>query len=368
MKLADAYDFVVKRDDLRSASTLPLTSADEVELAPGQVLLRVDNFSITANNVTYAAMGEAMNYWDFFPAPEGLGRVPVWGYCEVARSDVEGVPVGSRIYGYMPISSYFVVEPTDISDTGFVDGSAHRTHLPAIYNRYGFVTPEGGDTPEREPYIALFGPLFATSYLLADWLDDGGFGEAKRAVLSSASSKTALALAFLLQRDHGDEITVVGLTSAGNVAFTEGTGLYDEVVAYDDLEKIDGTDATAYLDFAGRAELRARVHAHFGENLLSSTAVGITDWEELVPDPDAEPLAGPKPGFFFAPDRFAKRNKEWGAAEVRRRITESQNEFIDHSKSWMTIRTGQGPAEIETTLLAFLDGRVDPSEGWSVRP
>ena len=366
--MADAYDFVVKRDDLRSASTLPQPAADEVNLAPGQALLRVDNFSITANNVTYAAMGEAMSYWEFFPAPEGHGRIPVWGYCEVIRSEAEGVPVGHRIYGYMPISSHFVVEPTEASETGFVDGSAHRAELPAIYNRYGFVTAETGDTPEREPYIALFGPLFATSYLLADWLDDGGLGDAKRAVLSSASSKTALALAFLLQRDHGDSVEVVGLTSPGNAAFVEGTGLYDRVVAYDDLDGIEADAPTAYLDFGGNAALRSRVHTRFGDSLVNSTVVGAADWEELAPPEDADPLPGPHPGFFFAPDRFAKRNGEWGAAEVRRRIAESQNEFIDHSKNWMTIRTGQGPEAIEETLLAFFDGRVDPAEGWSMRP
>ncbi|HTU13627.1 MAG TPA: DUF2855 family protein [Solirubrobacterales bacterium] len=366
--MADAYDFVVKQDDLRSASTLPLPAAEEVDLEPGEVLLRVDNFSITANNVTYAAMGEAMRYWEFFPAPEGFGRIPVWGYSEVVRSDQEGIPVGSRIYGYMPISSHFTVRPESVSETGFVDSSPHRAELPAIYNRYGFTTAETGDTPDREPYIALFGPLFATSYLLADQLDDEKFGGATRLVLSSASSKTALALAFLLQRDHGDAITVVGLTSAGNAGFVEGTGLYDQVVRYEDLEGLDPDEPTAYLDFGGSAKLRARVHGHFGEHLTASTVVGAADWEELAPDPDAEPLAGPRPGFFFAPDRFVKRNKEWGAAEVRRRIAASQNEFIDSSRSWLTIRSGQGPDEIEATLMAFLDGRVDPAEGWSMRP
>jgi hypothetical protein len=362
--MADAYDFVVKKDDLRAASTLPLPAVGEVPLEPGQVLLRVENFSLTANNVTYAAMGEAMNYWDFFPAPDGLGRIPVWGYSEVVRSEAEGVAVGQRVYGYMPISSHFVVEPVETSGTGFVDGASHRAHLPAIYNRYGFTTPE----PEREPYIALFGPLFATSYLLADWLADEGVGGAGRVLLSSASSKTALALAFLLRRDRDEGLRIVGLTSPGNAGFVRDTGLYDEVVTYDDLEDLTPEGRTGYLDFAGNAELRGRIHRHFGDTLSASTVVGAADWEGLAPADGAEPLPGPKPGFFFAPDRFAKRNAEWGAAEVRRRIAASQNEFIDHSRSWLTIRTGRGPEQIEKTLLDFLDGRVDPAEGWSIEP
>jgi len=366
--MPDSYDFAVSRDDLRSSTVLPLPAPEDVELSPGQVLLRVDNFSITANNITYAAMGDAMRYWEFFPAGEGLGRIPAWGYSEILRSDVEGMPEGSRLYGYMPMSSYFVVEPTDISDTGFVDGTSHRNGLPAIYNRYGFTTPETGDTPEREPYIALFGPLFATSYLCADWLEDEGLVKADRLILSSASSKTALALAFLLQRDHGDDVDVVALTSARNADFVAGTGLYDEIVAYDDLESLDSSLKTGYLDFGGNAGLRAKVHNHFGDNLVSSTVIGAADWEGLAPDPDAEPLPGPHPGFFFAPDRFAKRNADWGAAEVRRRVGESQNQFIDSSKTWLTLREGVGPDAIESVLSDFLDGKVDPSEGWTIKP
>lgn len=366
--MPDSYDFAVSRDDLRASTVVPLPAPEDVELADGQVLLRVDNFSITANNVTYAAMGEAMRYWEFFPAAEGLGRIPAWGYCEIMRSDVEGMPVGARIYGYMPMSSYFVVEPTDISETGFVDGASHRAELPAIYNRYGFTTPETGDTPEREPYIALFGPLFATSYLCADSLEDEGFDSTDRLILSSASSKTALALAFLLKRDHADDVDLVALTSAGNVDFVAGTGLYDEIVTYEDLETLDASVGTGYLDFGGNASLRTRIHEHFGDSLVADTAVGVADWEEIVPDPDAAPLPGPKPGFFFAPDRFAKRNSEWGPAEVRRRISESQNEFIDSSKAWLTLREGTGPDAIKSTLADFLDGKVDPSEGWTIRP
>ncbi|MDQ2623497.1 MAG: DUF2855 family protein, partial [Actinomycetota bacterium] len=347
---------------------LEIPAIDEIELSPGQVVLRVDNFSVTANNVTYAAMGEAMSYWEFFPSDEGLGRIPVWGYSEVARSEHDDVAVGTRLYGYMPMSTHFVVEPVDVSSSGFVDGAAHRTDLPAIYNRYGLATPESGDTPEREPYVALFAPLFTTSWLLADELVEENFHGAKRLLISSASSKTAIALAFLLQRDHDDEVELIGLTSARNEDFVLETGLFDDVIGYDDLEELDTASPTAYLDFGGNADLRGRIHSHFGESLVASTVVGAADWEGLAPEGQAEPLPGPHPGFFFAPTRIAKRNEDWGAGEVRRRVSKDQNEFIDSSKAWLTIRTAQGADGIGSTLKAFLDGDVDPSEGWTVTP
>jgi hypothetical protein len=366
--MPDSYDFAVRRNDPRVSAVLTIPDAGDIELSPGQVLLRVDNFSITANNVTYAAMGDAMDYWKFFPGEEGFGRIPVWGYSEVARSNSDDVEVGKRIYGYMPMSTHFVVEPVNVSDSGFVDGLSHRVELPAIYNRYGFTTPESGDIPEREPHIALFAPLFTTSFLLADELEEEKFYGAGRLVISSASSKTALALAFIMKSLHPGAVELIGLTSGRNTTFVESTGLYDQVVAYDNLEKIDNSDATGYIDFAGSARLRSKVHCHFGEALVASTVIGAADWEELAPDPDAEPLVGPAPGFFFAPTRIAKRNQDWGAAEVRRRVTKNQNEFIESSDSWLTIRKASGPEGIESTLLAFLEGDVDPSEGWSVRP
>ena len=50
-------------------------------LAEGEVLLAIDSFAFTSNNVTYAAFGEAMNYWQFFPTGDAdFGQIPVWGF------------------------------------------------------------------------------------------------------------------------------------------------------------------------------------------------------------------------------------------------------------------------------------------------
>ena len=92
---------------------------------------------MTANNVTYAVMGEAMSYWDFFPAEDGWGRVPMWGFAEVERSEAEGVEPGTRLYGYLPP----VLAPRRDAGRartrrGFVDGSPHRAALPSAYHRY----------------------------------------------------------------------------------------------------------------------------------------------------------------------------------------------------------------------------------------
>ncbi|MDP3171152.1 MAG: DUF2855 family protein, partial [Polaromonas sp.] len=58
-----------------------LHSAEASPLADGQVRIHVDSFALTSNNITYAAFGDAMNYWQFFPtAEDGWGIIPVWGF------------------------------------------------------------------------------------------------------------------------------------------------------------------------------------------------------------------------------------------------------------------------------------------------
>ena len=256
------------------------------------MLLGVDSFGLTTNNITYAVMGEAMNYWDFFPAEDGWARMPVWGYADVVESKAEGVPEGTRVYGYLPPASHLVVLPDRPSSTDFVDVSPHRVDLPAAYNRY--LRTDGNEMYEKEneDYEILLWPLYFTSFLIDDFLDDEDMFGAKLAVLSSASSRTTSALAHLLGKRDG--IEVVGLTSPGNVEFTESLGVYDRVVPYEELDSIEAEPAV-YVDVAGDAKIRGAVHGHWGDQLKHSAAVGITHKEDLggsgeLAGPDADLL------------------------------------------------------------------------------
>src|SRR5262249_27753002 len=65
------------------------------DLAAGQILVGADKFAFTANNVTYARLGDQIAYWRFFPAPHGWGYIPVWGLGNVDASR----PVAERAAG-----------------------------------------------------------------------------------------------------------------------------------------------------------------------------------------------------------------------------------------------------------------------------
>src|SRR3954454_9819362 len=165
-------DFLVKRDELRECR---IAETDPPEVDPGEALLQVDSFGLTANNVTYAVMGEAMSYWDFFPAEGGWGRVPMWGFAEVGRRETEGVEVGTRVYGYLPPSSHLLVRPARVDEHGFRDASEHRQALPSPYNAYALTIADPAYEADRENLQVLYRPLFYTSFMLADQLDDNAY-------------------------------------------------------------------------------------------------------------------------------------------------------------------------------------------------
>jgi len=361
----EARELRVRRDALETIEIVPVPNPadpEDVELAEGEVVLAVDAFAFTANNVTYGLLGDAFHYWDFFPAPEGWGIVPVWGFGEVVRSRAEGVTVGERFYGYYPMATHVVLRPEQVGPSGFTDGAAHRRERAAVYNRYVSTAADPGYDPAHEAEQMLLRPLFATAFLLDDVLAETERSGAAVVVLSSASSKTAYTTAFLLSR-RGDA-EVVGLTSARNVPFVERLGWYDHVLAYDDVELLDPEVRTAYVDMSGDVVVRGALHRHLDDALVADTMVGMTHKDALGGDPD---LPGVTPTLFFAPDRAAQRLRDWGPAGLEQRLAEAWTPYLaavtDRTTGPLRVEHGRGPAEVERVYRAVLTGEAAPDVG-----
>jgi hypothetical protein len=76
----ETTDFLVDLADMNHTKT----SSSRCSTTEGDVLVKVEQFAFTANNMTYALIGGSTGwYWDFFPAPRGWGRIPVWGFGKV---------------------------------------------------------------------------------------------------------------------------------------------------------------------------------------------------------------------------------------------------------------------------------------------
>jgi len=354
-------DFIVNRTDLADAEIVPASFPGPGELADGDCLLKVDTFAMTANNITYAVAREDLGYWTFFPHPrDGFGRIPVWGFADVLASAAPGVDVGDRVYGYLPMSSHLLVRPGRVSERSFFDMAEHRQERAPIYNQYAFTRSDPVYRPEDEAVISLFRPLFTTSFLIDDYLRENRCFGATSVVLTSASSKTALGLAYLLAADKSHGASVVGLTSAGNRAFVEGLGCYDQVVSYDEVEAMPVVD-TVLVDMAGNADVLARVHHRFGDALKSSTRVGGTHWAGGFTA--TGPLPGPKPEFFFAPSHAQDRIKRWGGDGFQARVNEQWARLVARLPDWLEVVEGRGQDATMRGYQETLAGAVRPNEG-----
>lgn len=362
--MSESMQFTVNRKQFAETALNEVADCGAADLGEGEVLLRVDRFALTANNISYAATGDLLRYWEFFPADEGMGIIPVWGFADVVASRCDGVESGERVYGYFPMATHLVVRTGHVSASSFVDVSPHRATLAIIYNQYLRCVNDPLYRNDTEDLQMLLRPLFTTSFLLDDFLEDNDFFGAETVVLTSASSKTALGMAFLLhrnrdQREHGYE--VVGLTSPSNLEFVEDLGCYDRVLCYDEMTDLDVTRAAVVVDFAGNGELLSQVHEHYGDQLRYSCLVGASHWDKL--GSAKQPFAGPEPVMFFAPTQAEKRLGEWGAAAFQQNLARVWGEFTGFVSMWMQVETHLGAAATEQVYQDMLAGRPRPNQG-----
>ena len=340
-------------------------------MADGQARLSIEHFALTSNNITYAAFGELMKYWQFFPAPDAAwGCLPVWGFATVSESRAPGVALGRRVYGYLPAGTHLVVTPTRVREASFYDGAPHRAELAAAYQQLVFCDADPAWQPRLEGLQAVLKPLFVTSFLIDDFLADNHFFGARQLLLSSASSKTAYGTAFCLAQRRGQAglPKVVGLTSPGNLAFTQSLGCYDEVRTYDSVATMDAAVPSVYVDFAGSAPVRRSVHQRFGAALTFSSSIGGTHWSDLG---SGSGLPGPRPTLFFAPTQIKKRAAPppdgWGRDVLEQRLGQAWSAFIARVESpsdpWVRIVNHQGTEATRAAYLALLDGKSDAREG-----
>jgi hypothetical protein len=351
-------DFIVLRDDLQQCQFVETQLLDLAALPDEALLIKVDRFAFTANNITYAVAGDVLKYWELFPAPGNFGNIPVWGFGDVIASRHPGISEGERLFGYFPMATHLVIEAADVSKRGLRDAAAHRQNVAPVYNAYARVSGDAAFAGRQGDYQALLRPLFMLSFLVDDFLEENEFFGARSVILSSASSKTAFGLAHLLHLRK--DISVIGLTSAANAAFVRSLGCYDEVVTYNEVTSLPTDRPVAYVDMAGSSDLRATLHRHFGEGMKYSGRVGLTHRSS---SPDEPALPGAKPEWFFAPDQIRKRAKEWGPGGIDRRFGAAWSGFAPMLDRCLEVVEGRGSAAVKQVYLDTLNGRVPPSQG-----
>jgi hypothetical protein len=355
--MAHGVDFLVSRTDLATTQLAHSALAPGTALADGDVLFVVDRFAVTANNITYADQGEDFGYWSFFPAADGWGRIPAWGFVTALASRHPGIAAGEQFYGYVPMSTYVVMQPQRVGEGGFVDGVAHRAPLHPLYSQYVRTANDPLYDPELADHQLLLRPLFITSFVLDLVLAQAQLHGARTIVISSASSKTAYGLAFLLTQRALEQrgYAVLGLTSARNLAFVGTLGVYDRVLDYDALATLDERAPTVYVDFIASQAVRAGLRARLGGALVREYLVGFLSREtsDVVP--------------FFAPDVIRAQATALGRAVFAERFAAAWRAFVQfvahHPAEPLRVRAERGGAALERVYDALLAGTLSPRDG-----
>ncbi|MEM9735332.1 MAG: DUF2855 family protein, partial [Pseudomonadota bacterium] len=246
--------------------------------------------------------------------------------------------------------------PGRVRAHAWTDQTAHRRDLPPIYNEYFRLAALPGHAAALEDLMGLLYPLYATSFVLTDWLADNAWFGAEQIVVGSASSKTAIGFMQLAAEMAGPDL--VGLTSERNLDFVRGLGC-GEALTYPEVDALP-LRPSLYVDFSGNIAVRRSVHTRLGAQLLRSVAIGLSHWDKF--EQSAE-VSGCKPEFFFAPDQVKKRRAEWGPGVVEGRIMEAWRRLAAERTGWLSLTHHRGLAAAVQTYAHLAAGETRPAEG-----
>lgn len=357
--------FQCQRDNFNQAR---LINTPTQTLQDDQIRLEVERFSFTANNISYAVLGDYLKYWSFFPAKDEAGndvsdewgQIPVWGFATVTESNSDDVSVGERFFGYFPPSEECVMQPTNVANDGFIDGIEHRASLPSGYNVYRSAakTDEQLDNERSMLY-----PLFVTAYAIHDLLAERAWVDAEQVVVISASSKTSIGLAYAMQ-NNADSPKSIGLTSAHNVEQVKQLALYDTVISYDEINTIDPKLATTIVDMSGNRALLSELHQHFDDAMKLTLNVGLTHWDDMK---NTAPINDDRSELFFAPSHIQSMMSRLGPQEFQAKSGKFITESAIKTRSWLNSKELNGLDELALTYSDVCSGSIDAGTGLIVK-
>jgi hypothetical protein len=357
-------------------------------------------------------------------SPRTHGLIPVWGFGTIVKSSHPKLQEGERVYGYLAPTRYLLL-PVSSNDVNKFAFYVPRPHLPAgeratlstINNQSTLLSdrrpynqilrcandPQYTPTPVVEDLTMLYRPLFWTSYWFEDWLHASGYrGGVSTVLISSASSKTAFCLAYVIgkriRRGETDKNTkIIGLTSKRNLEFTKKLGLYDEVLEYGSFTSAPSFHGKRdnkwfYVDVAGNDTVNSAINAHFASpytgRVVASVALGITtlspssteaksiDWGASAVDttpianeitPSSSPFP-PKVESFFMPEWLDVRRHQIPVTEIFSRQNQAWKELMEDCPGWVQLERTYGAAAVQTAYRRLSSEGLGPDKGliWSM--
>lgn len=375
-------------------NALLIDSSIPATLPTHHIVVRIDRFAFSSNNITYQALGEIAHfrYFDFHGSPKDPGVngvIPVWAYGSVIASNVPAIKADERVFGYFAMARYLLL-PVETPSTNKFNFYVPRPHLPADRRPYNQITRCGSDPlyrPSDEDLSMIYRPLFWTSFWAEDWLytaPESPYNGASAILISSASAKTAFCLAYRIRKRGKSDVTVIGFTSRGNLAFTRKLGLYDWVFTYENVEACvlfgsTGIKNSIYVDIAGNETFNSKITQVLGPSLVRNISLGVTNLNPTIEPKYYMPSSGVTQGagsdntsesveFFFMPEWLAVRKRTLTPPDIAFMQYTAWTDLMRDCLAWVTIERTWGAETVKEAYLRAVVGRINPEKGmiWSM--
>lgn len=331
----------------------------------GEIMFTVDRFGLAANNVSYALLGDELGHWRPFPGVDpAWGRVPAWGLMTVVAADPAVAEEGARYLGYVPMATHMLSCAAPAS-RGLIDTSAERENMLPFYRDLFRVDDDADWSDDHADAEVVMLPVHPAAALLDEYLNRL---PARSVVISSATSKTALATGRLL-RDRG--VVVTGLTGASGVAAATAVGVYDDVLPYEQVVRMPRRRGTVYVDVAGLPEITEAVHSHLADHLVRSVAVGgshLSEVNVVSASTGPAPRSGPPVERFSVGRRQVELAAEVGSEAVAQIEQRARRILVAWAAEKLTIRALSGVDEAEKAWLELTSDRPAPLEALVISP
>ncbi len=374
---------------------MKVTSVFHDELPPlkqGEIRMSIDKVGLSTNNVFYAQMGEApfLKFYSVYPIPgqQEWANVPAWGIGTVTASRHSEFQIGDRFRGFLHMGNVVQMQAKRKAE-GFVAKGGHRDKLNKAYNAFTAV-PRSVDSPffgddAKADLAMVAAPGALSAHIIYELLKMKNFFQGNSVVLTSASSKISLATALVLarERDVGRLQQVIAYTSAKNRSWVEQTGVYDEVLTYDQTLSPAGKLDHVMIDVAGDGSLYKQNKQHLVKALAvggthskakssTFTAFGPSAIVKMAANMAAPRVIrnwvdnqlNPKLEMFFAPTVMAELARKMGRSALDKRCEETLAVFVDAavSNDWIQVTRCEDAESAQAAYQRIFRGEVPPSE------
>lgn len=354
----NAWRFLISRDDPTLTKTVSNTSILKTELGRDKVLIAVERFSLTANNILYVVLGEQNNYWDLFPAEDRWGNSPAWGIGRVIKSDNNCLRKGERIFGFFPLASYCILQPVPVGTGHVMDDAPNRSSLAPAYNRYTRIDGAKNFSGRGGDWQMLLRPLALVGLLAAQFFKDREYFGARIVYVTSASSKTGIGVGRLI-KGSSPNIKVIGVTSRPKKGLVASLEIFDEVIDYQSIADIKLAPSILF-DLTGNHEIVQEIHDKLGSLLKHSAAAGRSHWSAKS---DRSITGEVSPERFFTPLVMQHYLPVWGAKVFEQRFDAAVRSLKEALGEQIVLKEVHGSAGLADLYRKLLDGTNREKEG-----